>query len=67
MISISYIDHLVITVKDIPTTIEFYARVLGMQVIAYVQACNIEIIEGLVERAGATGKLLSLCSEGIDC
>ncbi len=110
MISISYIDHLVITVKDIPTTIEFYARVLGMQAIQfadnrtalkfaqqkinlhetgkelepkayaatpgstdlclitetkleqamiYVQACNVEIIEGPVERTGACGKLLS--------
>ena len=110
MISISYIDHLVITVKDIPTTIEFYARVLGMQAIqfadnrtalkfgqqkinlhetgkelepkayaptpgsadlcliteteleqamTYVRSCNVEIIEGPVERTGARGKLLS--------
>ena len=115
MISISHIDHLVITVKDIPTTIEFYTRVLGMraiqfgstddepprtaltfshqkinlhetgneftlkaqnatpgstdlclitetkleQAMAYVQACNVEIIEGPVERTGASGKLRS--------
>ena len=110
MISTSHIDHIVLTVKHIPTTIEFYSRVLGMQVInfgdnrtalkfgqqkinlheadnefepkakhptagstdlcliteteleqamAYVQSCNVEIIEGPVERTGATEKLLS--------
>lgn len=114
MFTISHIDHLVLTVKHIPTTLEFYARVLGMyaiqfegsdnsprtaltfgsqkinlheagkefepkahaqtpgsadlclitetdleQAIAYVQSCDIEIIEGPVERTGATGKLLS--------
>ncbi|MCK4834332.1 MAG: VOC family protein [Gammaproteobacteria bacterium] len=108
--STSHIDHIVLTVKHIPTTIEFYSRVLGMQVInfgdnrtalkfgqqkinlheagnefepkakhptagstdlcliteteleqamAYVQSCNVEIIEGPVERTGATEKLLS--------
>ncbi len=31
MFSISHIDHLVLTVKDIPETIDFYTRVLGMQ------------------------------------
>ncbi len=31
MFSISHIDHLVLTVKDIPKTIDFYTRVLGMQ------------------------------------
>ena len=35
MISISHIDHLVLTVKDIPTTLEFYARVLGMHAIQF--------------------------------
>ena len=35
MIKISYIDHLVLTVKDIPTTIEFYARVLNMYAIHF--------------------------------
>ena len=29
------------------------------QAMAYVQSCNVEIIEGPVERTGATGKLLS--------
>ena len=30
MIAISRIDHIVLTVKDIPTTLEFYTHVLGM-------------------------------------
>jgi catechol 2,3-dioxygenase-like lactoylglutathione lyase family enzyme len=30
---IDHIDHLVLTVQDIQTTCEFYARVLGMQVV----------------------------------
>jgi len=33
--SISHIDHIVLTVKDIPTSIEFYARVLGMHTIQF--------------------------------
>ena len=110
MISISRIDHIVLTVNNIPTTIDFYVRVLGMhadtfadnrvalkfgqqkinlheadnefepkaqnatpgsadlclitdtdltQAIKHVQNCKVEIIEGPVERTGATGKLLS--------
>ena len=115
MISVTHIDHIVLTVRDIPATIEFYARVLGMhaiefnapghqsprtaltfgnqkinlhessnefeprahkptpgsadlcliteteleQAIDYVRSCNVEIVEGPVERTGATGKLLS--------
>lgn len=114
MIKISHIDHIVLTVRDIPTTLEFYARVLGMyaiqfadaekaprialsfgqqkinlhevgkeyepkaehptpgsadicliteteieQAMAYVKDCGVEIIEGPVERTGATGKLRS--------
>ena len=114
MFTISHIDHLVLTVKHIPTTLEFYARVLGMyaiqyegvdnsprialtfghqkinlhevgtefeprantatpgsadlclitetdleHAIAYVQSCDVQIIEGPVERSGATGKLRS--------
>lgn len=35
MLNISHIDHLVLTVKDIPTTIDFYARVLGMHAIQF--------------------------------
>jgi catechol 2,3-dioxygenase-like lactoylglutathione lyase family enzyme len=30
-----WIDHLVLTVRDIATTCEFYANVLGMQVITF--------------------------------
>ena len=29
------IDHVVLTVRDIPATCEFYARVLGMQVVTF--------------------------------
>ncbi|MBE9564060.1 MAG: VOC family protein [Proteobacteria bacterium] len=108
--SVTHIDHLVLTITDIPTTVEFYVRVLGMhainfgdnrtalkfgnqkiklhesgnefepkadkptpgsadlclitgteleQAINYVRSCNVKIIEGPVERTGATGKLLS--------
>jgi catechol 2,3-dioxygenase-like lactoylglutathione lyase family enzyme len=35
MITISHIDHIVLTVKDIPVTLEFYARVLGMYAIQF--------------------------------
>jgi len=35
MLTISHIDHIVLTVKDIPTTLEFYARVLDMYAIQY--------------------------------
>ena len=35
MFSINHIDHIVLTVNDIPTAIEFYARVLGMHAIQY--------------------------------
>ena len=110
MISISRVDHIVLTVNSIPATIDFYVRVLGMhadtfadnrvalkfgqqkinlheadnefepkaqnatpgsadlclltdtdltQAIKHVQNCKVEIIEGPVERTGATGKLLS--------
>lgn len=114
MIKISTIDHIVLTVKNIPITLEFYARVLGMyaiqfdgtdgtprtaltfgqqkinlhqsdnefephahkpttgsadlclitetnleQAMAYVKECDVEIIEGPVQRTGATRKLRS--------
>ena len=32
---INYLDHLVLTVKDIDSTCEFYSNVLGMQVITF--------------------------------
>jgi len=35
MFTISHLDHLVLTVKYIPITLEFYARVLGMHAIQY--------------------------------
>jgi catechol 2,3-dioxygenase-like lactoylglutathione lyase family enzyme len=33
--NISRIDHLVLTVQDIPKTCEFYAKVLGMKVVTF--------------------------------
>lgn len=32
---IQALDHLVLTVKDIPTTCEFYHRVLGLEIITF--------------------------------
>ncbi|WP_462384366.1 VOC family protein [Pseudomonas sp. Marseille-QA0892] len=32
---ISHLDHLVLTVADIDTTVDFYARVLGMQAVTF--------------------------------
>ncbi len=108
---ISHLDHLVLTVNDIETTVKFYESVLGMTVIYFgnervalrfgnqkinlhqlrqefepkashpttgsadlcfllgtdiqdavntLAANNVNIIEGPVERTGATGKLLSI-------
>ena len=37
MLTISHIDHIVLTVKDIPVTLEFYARVLGMYAVQYAE------------------------------
>lgn len=33
--NIEQLDHLVLTVKDIDKTVDFYARVMGMQVITF--------------------------------
>jgi catechol 2,3-dioxygenase-like lactoylglutathione lyase family enzyme len=35
MINIERLDHLVLTVKDITCTCDFYSRVLGMQVVTF--------------------------------
>ncbi|MEH0327488.1 VOC family protein, partial [Vibrio mimicus] len=32
---ITYLDHLVLTVADIPTTTKFYEKVLGMKVVSF--------------------------------
>ena len=32
---VDHLDHLVLTVKSIPATCEFYARVLGMEVVTF--------------------------------
>ena len=111
MIHIEKLDHLVLTVKDIAATCDFYERVLGMEVVtfsagrkalafgrqkinlhqtgqefepkahrptpgsadlcfitatpvknvlAHLQRCGVEVIEGPVERTGAMGRLLSV-------
>ena len=105
------LDHLVLTVKDINTTCEFYTKVLGMEevtfadrrqalffgsqkinlhqhggefdpkskeptpgsadlcfitrvplaeVIQHVRGCGVEILEGPVDRTGASGAILSI-------
>jgi catechol 2,3-dioxygenase-like lactoylglutathione lyase family enzyme len=35
MMQIAYLDHLVLTVADIEASCEFYARVLGMEVVTF--------------------------------
>lgn len=108
---IDSLDHLVLTVKDIETTVSFYSRVLGMDVITFgggrkalsfgvqkinlhqhkiefepaaqnptpgsadlcfitsvplaevenhLAACNVEVLEGPIQRTGATGPILSV-------
>jgi catechol 2,3-dioxygenase-like lactoylglutathione lyase family enzyme len=108
---IDRLDHLVLTVKDLETTVAFYTSVLGMgvqrlpagrtaltfgqqkinlhqqgrefdpkahrptpgsgdvclltsvpiaDVVRHLGACNVEIIEGPVQRAGAIGPILSV-------
>ncbi len=108
---IDSLDHLVLTVKDIDTTIAFYSKVLGMQpvsfgdgrnalsfgsmkinlhqqgrefepkahvptcgsadlcfitsipvqeVISHLSACNVPVIDGPVQRTGASGPILSV-------
>ena len=37
---ISRIDHLVLTVQDIQQTCEFYAKVLGMEVVTFSENCK---------------------------
>lgn len=34
---ISHLDHLVLTVRDIPKSLDFYSRVLGMQPVVFGQ------------------------------
>ncbi|MDY7580257.1 VOC family protein [Pseudomonas sp. CCI3.1] len=34
---ISHLDHLVLTVRDIPVSLDFYSRVLGMQPVVFGQ------------------------------
>ncbi len=111
MIRMDHLDHLVLTVRDIEVSIDFYTRVLGMEtihfgdgrraltfasqkinlhqygnefeqkaqvptpgsadlcfitptplaeVIEHLKACEISLLEGPVERSGATGPILSI-------
>lgn len=111
MMRIEALDHLVLTVADIPATCDFYTRVLGMEtvtfsagrvalafgsqkinlhqagqefepkaawpkpgsadlcfvsqtplaeVIKHLQSCEVAVIEGPVERTGATGPIKSV-------
>jgi catechol 2,3-dioxygenase-like lactoylglutathione lyase family enzyme len=108
---VDYLDHLVLTVKSISATCEFYAKVLGMEVVTFggnrqalafgaqkinlheagkewepkahrptpgsadlcfitrtpladvvehVRQCGVEVIEGPVNRTGATGPITSV-------
>lgn len=109
---IEYLDHLVLTVQDIPTTCAFYNHVLGMEIITFgagrtalrfgnqkinlhpaqdnpvglvaerptigsadlcfiasrpltevidhLKACDVTIIEGPIERNGATSPIMSV-------
>ncbi|MBL8421129.1 MAG: VOC family protein [Dechloromonas sp.] len=108
---IDSLDHLVLTVRDIDTTVSFYSRVLGMEtitfgsgrkalsfgdqkinlhqygrefepkaqlptpgsadlcfltpvpltnVVSHLVACEVTILEGPVQRTGATGPILSV-------
>ena len=110
-IHIERLDHLVLTVKDIPATCDFYSRVLGMEVVtfgagrkalafgqskinlhqqgrefepkaaaptpgsadlcpvtlarpqavlAHLEACGVAVLEGPVQRTGATGPITSV-------
>jgi catechol 2,3-dioxygenase-like lactoylglutathione lyase family enzyme len=108
---IDHLDHLVLTVQNMETSIDFYTRVLGMQLVTFgqgrqalafgsqkinlhqyqhefepkaeyptpgsadlcfitstplsdvmqhVQTCGARVIEGPVERTGASGRILSI-------
>jgi len=111
-VEVARLDHLVLTVRDVHATVEFYGRVLGMdevvfgegrralhfgqqkinlhpvennpvplvaaapvpgsadlclimktpleEVAEHLEACDVEIIEGPIERTGAAGPILSL-------
>jgi len=37
---IDHLDHLVLTVRDIEATCNFYSRVLGMQVVTFGEGCK---------------------------
>jgi len=40
MIKIEKLDHLVLTVRDIEATCNFYGRILGMEIVTFGQGCK---------------------------
>lgn len=38
-VQISHLDHLVLTVRSVPNTIDFYSSILGMEVVTF-KVCN---------------------------
>jgi catechol 2,3-dioxygenase-like lactoylglutathione lyase family enzyme len=54
-VNVESLDHLVLTVRDVGATVDFYGRVLGMQVVTFG-----DDIEGPTQRIGAVGELLSV-------
>jgi catechol 2,3-dioxygenase-like lactoylglutathione lyase family enzyme len=48
--TVSGLDHIVLCVRDVARTREFYEHVLGM----------VAVVDGPGERAGATGPILSI-------
>jgi len=59
---IDHLDHLVLTATDEQKTLHFYCEVLGMQldVQRRLKQFGWPILEGPVQRTGATGKILSI-------
>lgn len=56
---ITHLDHLVITVKSLSVTCDFYAKISS--ILQELQDNNIPVLEGgIVARTGATGKIRSV-------
>ncbi|KAK2838898.1 hypothetical protein Q7C36_013712 [Tachysurus vachellii] len=58
-VQISHLDHLVLTVRDVKRSTDFYSSVLGMGVVTFKE-CGVKIEEGPVERTGGVGPIKSL-------
>jgi len=57
-VRIESLDHLVLTVRDVEATIDFYAHMLGASPVSFGEGRL--VVEGPVERQGAAGTLLSV-------